>query len=335
MKPASYSTWPTRLKPLVNLVRAQPVMAVFEATLICNQSCGYCDLPLNQGRPEMSREDIKRVFSDLYAEGVRYVLVQGGEPTARKDCLQILEDLHSIGFSLSLVTNGTRLTEDFVAGLKRLRVAVAVSLDTLDRERYRLIRGNDHLRKVLQGIDNLAAYPHAKSLVCIVNEINRPDVESVVRFARQKNFMPVVGAYHWGVDKYGKANKGLQFQREAAIEVFQSLLTGGQLPKGLHTTYVEDNIRWLGDARLGRCDAGRYSIVVGAQGHMSACLAHDPVGNLLETPLRELLAKFDQAKIKACSDASSCNLWCARTVGNSLQHPVAALQTWRARPVAA
>jgi MoaA/NifB/PqqE/SkfB family radical SAM enzyme len=327
MKPAFYQS----LKPLANLVRARPVMAVFEATMICNQSCGYCDLPLNQGRPEMSREEIARVFGHLYDEGVRYVLVQGGEPTARKDCLAILEDLDSMGFSVSLVTNGTRLSADFVAALARLRVAVAVSLDTLDRERYRLIRGNDHLRKVLQGIDNLADFPYAKSLVCIVNEINRPDVDSVVRFAREKGFMPVVGAYHWGVDNYGKANKGLQFQREAAIEVFQSLLKAGQLPRGLHTAYVEDNIRWLSDEPLGRCDAGRYSIVVGAQGHLSACLAHSPVGNLLEETLPTLLSKLDHQKIRACSDASSCNLWCARTVGNSLQHPIAALQTWSLR----
>ena len=43
-------------KPLVNLVRGRPVMAVFEINLRCNSRCGYCDLPLNEGRYEMSRD---------------------------------------------------------------------------------------------------------------------------------------------------------------------------------------------------------------------------------------------------------------------------------------
>jgi len=46
--------------------------------------------------------------------GLRYVLVQGGEPTIRKDLIEVLQDLDEIGFGLSLITNGTRLTQSFI-----------------------------------------------------------------------------------------------------------------------------------------------------------------------------------------------------------------------------
>ena len=43
------------LKPFRNLVAGRPVLATFQVNLRCNSACGYCDLPLNVGRYEMSR----------------------------------------------------------------------------------------------------------------------------------------------------------------------------------------------------------------------------------------------------------------------------------------
>ena len=97
----------TAAKPLLNVVKGRPVLAIFEICLRCNSACGYCDLPLNLGRYEMTREQIQQVFSKLYKNGLRYVLIQGGEPTLRRDLLEILEDLTELGFGLNLVTNGT------------------------------------------------------------------------------------------------------------------------------------------------------------------------------------------------------------------------------------
>ena len=314
------------LAPLTNLVAKRPLLAVFEATLLCNSKCGYCDLPLNQGRPEMSRAEIASAFAHLYEEGVRYVIVQGGEPTVRKDIVEVLGDLLSIGLSLSLVTNGTRLTPELVARLNALnrskRLAIAVSLDTLDRERYRLIRGADQLRVVRRGIDNLAAFTGQKSLVCIVSELNRSDVPEVVAFANQRGFLPVVGAYHWGIDKYGKAQKGLQYQREAALDVFNGLLTANALPQGFHRDYVADNVTWLTDGKLDPCDAGRWSVVVQANGDVAPCLAMEVAGNLTTDTLATIMQRFDMKKVDACSAASSCNLLCSRIVGKAVRHPL-------------
>ena len=62
---------------LANLAARRPLLAVFQACLRCNSSCGYCNLPLNVGRYEMTREEIQRVFTSLYWDGIRFVLLQG------------------------------------------------------------------------------------------------------------------------------------------------------------------------------------------------------------------------------------------------------------------
>ena len=121
------------LKPVRNLLVSRPLLATFQVNLRCNSACGYCDLPLNVGRYEMTRGEIRGVFSYLYRDGVRFVLLQGGGPLLRRDVPEILEDLSAIGFHLTLITNGTKITPQLVERLGRLPVAISVSLDTLDR----------------------------------------------------------------------------------------------------------------------------------------------------------------------------------------------------------
>lgn len=319
--------WRKALKPAWNLARGRPVMAVYEICLRCNSNCGYCDLPLNQGRYEMTREEIGRAFQHLYETGLRYVFVQGGEPLVRKDTIDVLEDLAAMGFGLSLVTNGTKLTPPLVDRLAAIDVSISVSLDTLDRERYAAIRGSDQLPRVLQGLETLQDYPHPKFIACIVTDKNQEDVEAVCTFARDHGFAAVLGAYHWDVGRYGKVDPELQFAKEQAIRTFQEILDKDLLPGGYFRGFAEDNIAWLKGEDLGRCDAGRYSIAIDASGNVAPCLAHLHAGNLRTQSLDEILAAMDRGAVKSCSDEGRCNLLCGRLVGRNLRNPVTALRT--------
>ena len=315
------------LTPVTNLMAGRPVLATFQVNLRCNSACGYCDLPLNVGRYEMNREEIQGVFSGLYRDGVRFVLVQGGEPLLRRDLPEILEDLSAIGFQLTLITNGTKLTASLVERLSRLPLAISVSLDTLDRERYRQIRGADQLSQVMEGIALLKEFPHPKFLTCIVSEVNRAEVPAVVRFASEQGFLPVVGAYHWNVGIYGRPDELLMYDRSSAAAVFSGLLDDGLIPPGYFRKFVEDNVSWLRGQKLEPCDAGRYSIAIDASGNVSPCLAVPSVGNLLESPLSVVLARFNRHTIQDCSDRSSCNRLDGRVIGSLLRHPITALRT--------
>jgi MoaA/NifB/PqqE/SkfB family radical SAM enzyme len=277
----------------------------------------------------MTRKEIGGVFSCLYRDGVRFVLVQGGEPLLRRDLPEILEDLSGIGFHLTLITNGTKISASLVDRLSRLPLAIAVSLDTLDRMTYQRIRGADQLAQVLEGITLLKAFPHPKFLTCIVSEVNRTEVPAVVRFAREQGFLPVVGAYHWNVGIYGRSDERLMYERSRAAAVFTGLLDDELIPPGYLQQFVADNARWLRGQTLEPCDAGRYSIAIDASGNVSPCLAFPSVGNLLESSLSEILDRFDRDAINGCSDHSSCNRLDGRIVGTLLRHPVVALRTSR------
>ncbi len=62
------------LKPFRKPLAGRPVLATFQVNLRCNSACGYCDLPLNVSLYEMTRKEIRSVFSCLYRDAVRFVL---------------------------------------------------------------------------------------------------------------------------------------------------------------------------------------------------------------------------------------------------------------------
>jgi cyclic pyranopterin phosphate synthase len=111
--------------------------------------CGFIE------REEILRfEEIERV-TRLFCEcGISKIRLTGGEPLVRKDIVRLVEKLSAMSAidSLALTTNGV-LLEGLAADLKAAGLQrVNISVDSLDRDSYKLITGFDLLDKVTRGI---------------------------------------------------------------------------------------------------------------------------------------------------------------------------------------
>jgi len=124
----------------------------------CNLRCVYCmpacGIEQKEHEAILRYEEIVRVVEIAVAHGINSVRITGGEPLVRKGVVELVRMLAQIeGLEdLSMTTNGI-LLEEFAqplaeAGLKR----VNVSLDTLDREKFRRITRGGKLQKVWRGI---------------------------------------------------------------------------------------------------------------------------------------------------------------------------------------
>ncbi|MEO1450891.1 MAG: radical SAM protein, partial [Bacteroidota bacterium] len=128
----------------------------------CNLRCFYC-MPA-EGIKYMPRkelltyEEMLRLVRILANMGINKVRLTGGEPFVRKDLATFLRELHAIpGITqLHLTTNGV-LTTPHVPLLKELGVKVNLSLDSLDRERFKAMTRRDELSKVMACLDALQA----------------------------------------------------------------------------------------------------------------------------------------------------------------------------------
>ena len=81
----------------------------------CNMSCGFCfatflDIPSSRLRPEESLE----LVTSLCLAGFRKINFAGGEPTLLPNLPDLIRQAKSHGLVTSLVTNGSRIDEEFL-----------------------------------------------------------------------------------------------------------------------------------------------------------------------------------------------------------------------------
>jgi len=124
----------------------------------CNLRCIYCMprglIPKLTHAEILTYEEILRVLKVGIRLGINKVRVTGGEPLVRKGIFGFLKTLCNVkGLQdVSLTTNGVTLAkhadEIREAGIKRLNI----SLDTLDRKRFKQITGRNSFDRVWQGI---------------------------------------------------------------------------------------------------------------------------------------------------------------------------------------
>ncbi|HIH73427.1 MAG: putative cyclic pyranopterin monophosphate synthase [Thermococcales archaeon 44_46] len=155
----------------------------------CNLNCFYCH---REGQTlnfeDMKPEEIERIVRIASQLGIKKVKLTGGEPTIRKDIVEIVRRIRPYVEDLSMTTNGTTLkllAEPLKeAGLDR----VNISLDTLDREKYKAITGFDVLPQVLEGIDKAVKlfHPVKLNMVCMKG-LNDEEIWDMIDYAAQKN----------------------------------------------------------------------------------------------------------------------------------------------------
>lgn len=120
----------------------------------CNLRCFYCmpeeGIRYVPKKELLTFEEIERLVRLLAAMGISKVRITGGEPFVRNDLMKLLNAIVGIpGIEqVHLTTNGV-LTAPHVPELKALGIAsVNLSLDTLDRQRFRDITRRDEFDRV-------------------------------------------------------------------------------------------------------------------------------------------------------------------------------------------
>jgi cyclic pyranopterin phosphate synthase len=127
---------------------------------------------------------VARCFSEL---GVNKIRVTGGEPLIRKDIGLLFEQLGQMpGLTeLNLSTNGSHL-DQYSEGLAKAGVnRINVSLDSLDKSRFKSLTRTGDLDKVLAGIQaaKAAGFKRIKLNAVIMKNRNADEVVDLVNYA--------------------------------------------------------------------------------------------------------------------------------------------------------
>lgn len=130
----------------------------------CNLRCFYCmpeeGIKYLPKKELLTFEEIQRLISLLASMGISKIRLTGGEPFVRNDLMNLIRKISEIEgiTNIHLTTNGI-LTGSHIYELKSLGIAsVNLSLDTLDRERFKLITRRDEFVKTWETFEQLISH---------------------------------------------------------------------------------------------------------------------------------------------------------------------------------
>jgi MoaA/NifB/PqqE/SkfB family radical SAM enzyme len=262
----------SKKKVLINFVKKNPTLCIFEVTKKCNSRCNMCSIWENASNNEMTLPEFKKVFHKLNELGICEVMVQGGEPLMHRNIKDILVFLTK-HFGVRVVTNGTLLTSDFVDFLKKHSIALTISLDSLSRKRYFAIRGIDSLDAVLKNIELLENKKYFNVLFhCTVSKVNAGEVFKIRDFVTEKGFSFSALPYVSGVGAAGKFNKKLAVKNKVLIKVFEKLRELEEHSDYIFSLFYSDVVDYLKGKYIGPCDALTDSIYLTEEGLIAPCI---------------------------------------------------------------
>ncbi len=178
----------------------------------CNLRCTYC-MPAEGlawiPRPDLlSDDEVVRVIAVAVRLGVNEVRFTGGEPLLRPGLPGLVARTRALPDppEVSVTTNGIGLATVAPALAEAGLTRVNVSLDTLDRERFRELTRRDRLADVLAGLqaaDDAGLHP-VKVNTVLMRGVNDDEAPALLRFCLERGYrlriieqMPLDAQHGW------------------------------------------------------------------------------------------------------------------------------------------
>lgn len=146
------------VSPLIDSYGRKITYLRLSVTDRCNLRCRYCmpeeGVKCMDHSEILSYEELLRLSNIFITLGVEKIRLTGGEPFVRPDCIFFLEALRVIAphLDIRVTTNGVALKQ-YLHRLCAMDLSgINLSLDTLDKDRFRAITRRDQWDKVMENL---------------------------------------------------------------------------------------------------------------------------------------------------------------------------------------
>lgn len=159
----------------------------------CDFRCVYCmpeDMRFMPKRLLMSADEIVALVSPLVDAGIEEIRLTGGEPALRADLVDIAARLSALPIRRLGITSNGRLLRHHLAELRSVTrlSSINVSLDTLQRERFRRITRRDAFDDVMECILQARDLGFEVKVNCVAQPgVNDDELLDFVAFASESN----------------------------------------------------------------------------------------------------------------------------------------------------
>ncbi len=265
----------------------------------CDFRCTYCMPQKMKFLPRdnlLSLEELERLCNVFIELGVKKIRITGGEPLVRKNIVQLFKGIsNNLGNGLeelTLTTNGSQLEhhaeELFNSGVKRINV----SLDTLDKNKFKLITKFDNFDKVMRGIHTAKKIGMKIKINAVaLKDINDNEILDLVKWCGENQFtltfievMPMGEMGKRRIDQFMPLLEIKKLLEKNYRIVDDPLKTGGPASY-VHCNETDQKIGFITPLTHNFCDSCNR-VRITCTGKMYMCLGQEDKEDLIK-PLRD------------------------------------------------
>ena len=188
----------------------------------CNLRCIYCmpeeGILFQEKDRLLDKNEICKIIKVMSELGVSKIRFTGGEPLLRKDLLDLIQYTYQETdiSSIHLTTNGVLLPKYINQLVKAGLNGINISLDTLNKEKFKKITRREELENVLEGLD-LAICSGIKSIkvnMVVMKGFNNDEITDFVELTKNNDItvrfielMPFDSHQIWKTGKFYSADR--------------------------------------------------------------------------------------------------------------------------------
>nr|WP_312983843.1 radical SAM protein [Clostridioides sp.] len=138
----------------------------------CNLSCNHCcaDATDLNTKDELDTEDMIKVLDKILQINPENITISGGEPLVRSDLWVLMDYLkNKFNGTIDIMTNGLLIDENNINNIKLYFNSVSISIDGVDEESCKIIRGHNVYENVIKKVELLKS-----------NDFNRISLSAVL-----------------------------------------------------------------------------------------------------------------------------------------------------------
>ncbi len=291
----------TRIEKVSCLKISAPLYAQYEIIENCNQRCIFCyNVWKNRKKNSCKKRELTlkqqlKIIDKLARMKIFGLILSGGEPLISKNLFKIIERASKkYGIEVSIITNGTLLTEEVCKRLKENGLSdMQISLHSFkERDNNKITGMKNSFGRTVSGIRNALKYFSPENIN--INMV--PTKKTYNQVYDTAKFLKNLGVINFTVSSYvytgnKKLDKELAPTKKQFLEIYNQIVKvkkelfmrtfiGGCYPLCSLKKKIDDEVISL----IGNiCDAGVTQIVISPKGDLRPCVAYEHIlGNILE-----------------------------------------------------
>lgn len=269
-----------------------------EATSHCNERCIHCYLP-----PERTRRHIETaMLLDVMAQAREMetigMIFSGGEFLMHPDFAEILQYGRRNDFMMSVLSNGTLITDELIALLKEVNInLIQVSLYSMDADVHDTVtQVEGSFQKTIKNLEKLIAADVPTQISCPIMKTNRHSYLGVLQWAYQHKIKVQADLIIMARFDFSTSNLAHRATPQETEQVIRDMLAQDIGYQALLNLEPESDV--AGYAERPVCGAGVDSMCVDAGGNFYPCAGWQGyvVGNAYKQRLRDVWENSEQLR---------------------------------------